>query len=187
MNLKHLFKLKSYEHIEILVHQHPVFLLRDIIIFAALGAVPIGIVFILQTVKATLLTGPVSMPIVAVGGAIYYLAIWLFFFSNVLDYYMDIWVVTNDRIIAVEQQGLFSRTISEMDLWLVQDVTSEIKGIMPTIFSYGKLSVQSAAEQARFHFENVHGPNTIRQRILDLADEDRKYHIGDVQAKKVGL
>src|SRR5512133_1855326 len=129
MNLKHLFKLKSYERIEMLLRQHPIFLLRDVLMFAVLSAVPVGIVFILQSLKATLLTGPVSMPIVAVAGAIYYLAIWLFFFSTVLDYYMDIWIVTNDRIIAVEQQGLFSRTISEMDLWLVQDVTSEIKGI----------------------------------------------------------
>lgn len=187
MNIKHLFKLKSYEHIEMIVRKHPIFLLRNLLLFVILAAVPAGVAMMLQTVVPTLLTGPIAVPIVAVLGSIYYLAIWLFFFSTVLDYYLDIWVVTNDRLIAVEQGGLFARTISEMDLWLVQDVTSEIKGIAATIFSYGKLSVQSAAEQARFHFENCHGPNGIRQKILALAEEDRKYHVGDVNLKKVGL
>ena len=187
MNLKHLFKLKSYEHVEILLRKHPIFLLRNFGLFAVLASVPVFIVFIMQTVKPTLLTGPISMPIVAVAGSIYYLAIWLFFFSTVLDYYMDIWIITNDRIIAVEQQGLFSRIVSEMDLWLVQDVTSEINGIMPTLFGYGTLSVQSAAERARFHFERVSRTNHVRQRILDLADEDRKYHVGSIEMKKAGL
>jgi membrane protein YdbS with pleckstrin-like domain len=170
-----------------LLRRHPVFLLWDIILFAILAAIPVGVVAILQTVSPTILTGPISMPIVAVLGSIYYLAIWLFFFSMVIDYYLDIWVITNDRLIAVEQRGLFSRTVSEMDLWMVQDVTSEVNGISATIFGYGKLSVQSAAEQARFHFENLHDPNRIRQRILDLADEDRKYHVGSVEMKKVGM
>ena len=187
MNIKHLFKLKSYEHVEMLIRKHPIFLIGNLVLFIVLAAIPFGVAMLLQQVSPTLLTGSISVPIIAVLGSIYYLAIWLFFFSMVIDYYLDIWVVTNDRLIAVEQQGLFSRTISEMDLWLVQDVTSEINGIGATIFSYGTLSVQSAAEKARFHFENVHNPNGIRQRILDLADEDRKYHVGNVQMKKVGL
>ncbi len=187
MNIKHLFKLKSYEHIVMLLRRHPIFLLWDIILFAILAAIPVGVALILQTISPALLTGPITMPIVAVLGSIYYLAIWLFVFSMVLDYYLDIWVVTNDRLIAVEQRGLFSRTVSEMDLWMIQDVTSEVNGIGATIFGYGKLSVQSAAEQARFHFENVHNPNIIRQHILDLADEDRKYHVGNVELKKVGM
>jgi hypothetical protein len=187
MNIKNIFKLKSYEHVEMLLRRHPIFLLRNILLFLIMAVAPIAVAFVLQQVVTTLFTNQIFLPIVIIIGSIYYLASWLFFFSTVLDYYLDIWVVTNDRIIAVEQQGLFSRTISEMDLWLVQDVTSEVKGVTATIFSFGLLAVQSAAERARFHFENCHNPNIVRQRILDLADEDRKYHIGDVQAKKVGL
>lgn len=187
MNVKHLFKLKSYERIEMLLRRHPIFLLLDLLLFLVLAAIPIVIVLIIQTVQSTLLTGSISFPIVVVAGSIYYLAIWLFFFSTILDYYLDIWVLTNDRLISVEQRGLFSRTVSEMDLWLLQDVTSEIHGIVPTIFGYGTLSVQTAAERARFSFEDVHSPNAVRQRILDLADEDRKYHVGNIERKQVGL
>ena len=66
-----------------LLRQHPIFLFRDFVLFVVLASAPIGVTFVLQLVKPTLLTGPISLPIVAVGGAIYYLAIWLFFFSTV--------------------------------------------------------------------------------------------------------
>lgn len=187
MNIRHLFQLKSYEHIEAVIRRHPVFLLRNIVLLVVLSAIPIGIYLMLVNLSPTIFTVPAAQ---AIGGtlvSVYYLGIWLFFFSLTLDYYLDIWVLTNDRLIAVEQQGLFSRTISETDLWLIQDVTSEINGIPATIFGFGNLHVQTAAERARFHFENCHDPNGIRQRILHLAEEDRKYHVGSVELKKVGL
>lgn len=187
MNIKNLFQLKSYEHVEMLIRKHPIFLLWDVILFAILAAVPIGVVMVIQTVSPDLLVGPISMPIVAVLGSIYYLAIWLFFFSMVIDYYLDIWVVTNDRLIAVQQQGLFARTISEMDLWLVQDVTSEVKGISATIFGYGILSLETAGKEERFRFGNAADPSHVRQKILALAEVDRKYHIGNSVLNKVGL
>jgi len=187
MNIKNLFQLKPYEHVEMLIRKHPIFLIWDVVFFAVLAALPVGVVALLQTVSPTILTGPISMPIVAVLGSIYYLAIWLFFFSMVIDYYLDIWVVTNDRLIAVQQQGLFARTISEMDLWLVQDVTSEVKGISATLFGYGTLSLETAGKEERFHFANAADPPHVRQKILALAEADRKYHIGNSVLNKVGL
>ena len=187
MNIKNLFQLKSYEHVEMLIRKHPIFLIWDVVLFAILAALPVGVIMVIQTVSSTILTGPISMPIVAVLGSIYYLAIWLFFFSTVIDYYLDIWVVTNDRLIAVQQQGLFARTISEMDLWLVQDVTSEVKGIGATIFGYGTLALETAGKEERFHFGSAADPSHVRQRILTLAETDRKYHIGSTTLNKVGL
>jgi hypothetical protein len=187
MNIRHLFQLKSYERIEMVIRRHPIFLFRNIVFFVVLAAIPAGVVIMVQTVSSTLFTNPVALAIGGVLGSIYYLGIWLFFFSLILDYYLDIWVLTNDRLIAVEQQGLFSRVISETDLWLIQDVTSEIKGIGATIFGFGNLHVQTAAEQARFHFENCGNPNGIRQKMLSLAETDRHYHMNNVELNKVGL
>jgi hypothetical protein len=187
MNIKNLFKLKSYEHVEMLIRKHPIFLIWDVVLFAILAALPLGVVALLQTVSPTILTNPILLPIIAALGSIYYLAIWLFFFSMIIDYYLDIWVVTNDRLIAVQQQGLFSRTISEMDLWLVQDVTSEVKGIGATIFGYGKLALETAGKEERFVFGSAANPSHVRQHILALAEVDRKYHVGNVELNKIGL
>ncbi len=187
MNIKHLFKLKPYEHIVIILRRHVIFVVRDVIALVIFSLIPLVAIYFLQLNFPAIMSGQVTYPLIVLGASIYLLAIWLFFFSLIINFYLDIWVVTNDRIIAVEQEGLFSRTVSEMDLWLVQDVTSQSNGIGATLFGYGMLSVQSAAEQARFHFERAHNPNNIRQKILDLADDDRKYHVGGMNLKKVGL
>jgi uncharacterized membrane protein YdbT with pleckstrin-like domain len=176
MHLGHLFKQKGYEHVVFVLRRHPFILLKSVILFVVLALLPAGVIFLLQHVNPNVLLGSISFPIVAVAGSIYYLAIWLFFFTAVLDYYLDLWIVTNDRILSIDQEGLFSRTISEVDLWRVQDVTSEVKGAVSTIFNYGNVYIQTAAEKERFVFEQVHNPNFIRQRIIELAEEDRKYH-----------
>ena len=62
------------------------------------------------------------------------------------DYYLDILVITSQRIIDVEQRGLFNREASSFHLSRVQDVTVEIKGIMPTLMRYGNLIIQTAGE-----------------------------------------
>ena len=104
------------------------------------------------------------------------MGIWFFFFPQFVDYYLDAWVITNDRIVNVEQQGLFARTVSELDLYKIQDVTSEVRGLIPTLFNYGNVHVQTAGTQERFVFEQVPNPHEIRKRIMVLVDEDRKYH-----------
>ena len=43
-------------------------------------------------------------------------------------------IITNDRMVDMEQNGLLARTVAEADLYLIQDVTSEIKGLFGSIF-----------------------------------------------------
>jgi hypothetical protein len=185
MHLGHLFKQKGYEHVVFVLRRHPFVLVKGAIIFIILGAIPVGVVFLLQSVNPNVLSGPISFPLLAVSGSIYYLAIWLFFFTAVLDYYLDLWIVTNDRILSVDQGGLFARTISEVDLWRVQDVTSEVKGVAPTMFSYGSVFIQTAAEKERFIFQQVPDPNGIRQKIIELAEVDRSFHRTAVTEVKI--
>jgi hypothetical protein len=76
----------------------------------------------------------------------------------------------------MEQKGLFSRVISEMDLYQVQDVTTEIKGVFPSVFNYGTLIVENASATVKFVLHKVKDPNKLREIILDLANEDRRIH-----------
>ncbi len=101
------------------------------------------------------------------------LFIWNFFFILWLDYYLDAWIVTNERIINIEQRGFFTRKISELKLTKVQDVTSEIIGLIPTIFNYGNIYVQTAGEKERFAFFQIPDPNYVKNVIVDLQEKER--------------
>jgi len=74
------------------------------------------------------------------------LFVWNTFFILWLDYYLDVWIVTNERIINIEQHGFFSRKVSELKLTKIQDVTSEIIGVIPSLLNYGNIYVQTAGE-----------------------------------------
>ena len=93
---------------------------------------------------------------------------WMVFFLVWIDYYFDVWIITNLRIVNIEQNGLFNRTVSEMDFGRIQDVTTEVAGIIPTFLNYGDVQVQTAAETERFLFRQVPSPYEIKDQIMQL-------------------
>lgn len=149
-------------------------LLRGVFVFIVLAALPVLGYLFFGPALPIYLGEPVLRVVIILGTSIYLMSIWLFLFSAFLDYYLDLWIVTNDRIMNIEQNGLFGRTISELDLTKIQDVTSEINGIIPTIFNYGDVHIQTAAEEKRFVFEQVPNPHEVRKTIIDLVAEDKK-------------
>ncbi|HDZ85764.1 MAG TPA: hypothetical protein ENH35_04450, partial [Candidatus Moranbacteria bacterium] len=54
------------------------------------------------------------------------LILWLYASLIWIDYHLDIWVITTERIINVEQKGVFVRQVSELKLSKIQDVTTKV-------------------------------------------------------------
>lgn len=176
MHIEHLIKQKAYEKPVYLLRRHILIFIKDILLFTVLALVPYVLFRIMTSLYPWLLVHEVTYSLLVLAASVYYLFIWLLFFGHFLDYYLDLWIVTNDRVVNIEQHGLFARTIAELDLWKIQDVTSEVKGFFPTFLNFGNVHIQTAAEQKRFIFEEVPNPHEIRKRIIDLIEEDRKFH-----------
>lgn len=179
MTLGELIRQQSYEKILHCLRRHPVTFLKDLLIIVALFFVPIVFFIVADQTIASFLEIEITKLIVVLLGSVYYLSVWLIFYTQFVDYYLDNWVITNDRILNIEQHALFGRTMSEMDLYKVQDATSDIKGILPTLFNYGNVHIQTAGQKERFVFEQISDPHKIRDIILNLAEEDRKFHYHD--------
>ena len=101
---------------------------------------------------------------------IYLLGVWTYFFIGWVDYYLDAWIVTDDRIINIEQNGLFNRVISEQRLYRIQDVTAEVKGPLRTLFNFGNVYIQTAGETERFVFEDIPEPYHVKKTLIELQD-----------------
>jgi uncharacterized membrane protein YdbT with pleckstrin-like domain len=95
--------------------------------------------------------------------------IWIFGFVIWFDYYLDIWIITTERIVNVEQKGLFSRQVSELKFHHIQDISTDIHGFFPTILNYGDITVQTAAEQSHFIFRSVGNPYKIKSNLMHQA------------------
>jgi len=99
----------------------------------------------------------------------FFIFIWLFGFLTWIDYYFDVWFITNERIVNIEQKGLFVRQISELDFSRVQDVTATVEGVIPTVLNFGDVHVQTAGEKERFVFRQVPDPSRVKDTIMRLS------------------
>ncbi len=97
--------------------------------------------------------------------------IWILFFILWIDYYFDVWVITNKRVINIEQKGLFSRDVSEVSLEKIQDITTNVTGILSTMMDFGDVQIQTAAEQEKFLFRRVPDPYGIKDIIVRLGKQ----------------
>jgi membrane protein YdbS with pleckstrin-like domain len=176
MRLSSLIRQKPYEHVEHLLRRHPLTFVPAIALFLFLLTSPFIFSFIVQQLFPAILESDIGFPLLVLASAAYELLVILFFYTQFTDYYLDLWVVTNDRIIDIEQFGLFSRTISEVDLFRLQDVTTDVHGVFATFFNYGTVTVTTASENTSIIFRNVPDPNTVRNELIRLSHEDQKFH-----------
>jgi hypothetical protein len=91
-----------------------------------------------------------------------------------IDFYFDIQIVTDRRIIDINQNRLFDRQLSELNLEDVEDVSIQISGTLPTLFNYGDVIIQTAGERMNFHFHQVPHPREIASIISDLAEQVKR-------------
>ncbi len=179
MNIPSVVKIKSYEKVEYVLHRHGVTFISYILIFIALILIPAIFYWLFSTIFANTTQSPTALPIVILIASAYYISIFLFFYSFFVEFYLDYWVITNDRLVDIRQISLFARTISEVDLYQIQDVTSEVHGFFPTIFNYGNIYLQTAGPIPKFVLYNVPNPDMLRQAIIELSSEDKKFHTGN--------
>jgi uncharacterized membrane protein YdbT with pleckstrin-like domain len=105
-----------------------------------------------------------------------------------VDYYLDVYILTDKRIVDIRQNGFFKREIAELNLHQVQDVNAEVNGIFPTILHYGNVLIQTAAEKNNFLFGCVPHPYGISKKIIDLheslIEDNEDNSLGNKKGKK---
>lgn len=96
---------------------------------------------------------------------------WIALFITLADFFLDVWVLTDQRIIAVEQKGLFSRTVSECALSKIQDTSVDTRGFLATVLRFGDLTVRTASEHQDFIFKHMPGPMVVSEEIARIAKQ----------------
>ena len=169
---KHFPQQKPGEEIIYFLRRHWIVPLRNIAISLLLAAIPLGFYYVFLS-GTTFLDSDVWRALYVLGTSSFYLFVILFTFTNFIDYYLDVWIVTNQRIINIEQKGLFGREVSEKDLGRMQDITANVKGIWATILKYGDLHIQTAGEQQRFVFKQVPHAEDLTREISNIVSNYR--------------
>jgi uncharacterized membrane protein YdbT with pleckstrin-like domain len=87
------------------------------------------------------------------------------------DYYLDLWVVTDKRIVVMEQYSLFNREVTTMRMERIQDTTIEFPGFWATFFNFGNLTVHTAGEHTKSQtFEGIPDPEKVKSIVIERID-----------------
>jgi len=84
---------------------------------------------------------------------------------------LDLMVVTNLRIINLDQIGFMERTVSEASLLQIQDVKGIEKGMINNLLNCGNLQIRTAADKVVFHIDDIPYPFRTARDILALMDK----------------
>ena len=106
------------------------------------------------------------------------LALWgvLIFAIAFYSYAESILVITNQRLFNIEQRGLFTRKISELDHRNIQDITSDSEGLAKTMLHFGDLTIRTAGASAGTEMivRNIPDPYDIQQLITRIYRDESK-------------
>lgn len=102
----------------------------------------------------------------------WYLFTMAYALENFLNWYFNVYIVTNERIIDVDFHNLIYKSVSDATLDNIQDVTYNMGGVTRTIFNYGDILIQTASEVANFEFMAVPNPARVSKIINKLATKE---------------
>jgi uncharacterized membrane protein YdbT with pleckstrin-like domain len=106
--------------------------------------------------------------------------IFIFYTSFVTwtHYYLDAYIVTNQRVLTIDQIDFFHRKVSEADIGNVQDIEVVVKGFFSNTLNFGDVRIQTAgADQKTLFFDNIPYPYKAKDIILQFAEENRKVEL----------
>lgn len=95
---------------------------------------------------------------------------WMALFGVWTNYYLDVWTVTNKRLVTVDQRGLFHRDTGSFRLERLQDINVNIRGIIATFLKFGDLEAETASSDKSFIARGIPDPQELKALILKLAD-----------------
>ncbi len=167
-----LIKLEEGETILSLVRKHWFILFRQVAGIICAGIFP----FILLIVFASSETVAQVFANVHIAGSTisFFLGAWLLIiliaiFGIWTDYYLDMWIITNKRIISIDQQGFFRRSVSSFRFERLQDITVDIHGLIETLLDFGRIKADTAGHEP-FIIRGIPNPRAIKALIFEHAD-----------------
>ena len=169
--------LSKNEKVEAVIRKHWLVLLGDSIGLIIIYVVPFIIYwyFFDSTITMDFLIDKIyfnpSPSILVFAVSAWTLLAWAKLFAIWTDYYLDVWFITNRRIIDIEQKGFFHRDVSTFRMERIQDVTVEIRGIIATLLNFGDIHVQTAGESQEFIIKGIGRPKHVKDIIMRQTDK----------------
>ena len=161
-------KFLPQEKVVLKLRKHWIILFRDTIGTILLTFVPFILLVLIQIFSPSLLDFNGYLAFVGFATSLWLLLIWMALAVIWTDYYLDIWIVTDKRIISVDQISLFNRKVTTLSHERIQEIIVKEENIVQAFFKYGKLDIETASPtDGDATMEGIPQPEKVRAAILD--------------------
>jgi hypothetical protein len=129
--------LDKDEQILLLVRRHIITNIRWVLISLAMAIAPVfaGILPLFDMLPSRFIFATIIL---------WYLLVVAVILEGFLNWYFDMFVVTDERIIDIDFENLIYRNITSTKIDRIEDVTYNVSGAIPSFFRYGNVLIQTA-------------------------------------------
>lgn len=172
------FELEPGEHIVLQVRRHWFLFLSELLPFAIIATIPFALPKIFMSLPISAVSYvelfDFTSPVIRAALGVWLLITWTSAWGSFTRYFLNVWVLTNQRIVNIKQRRFFSREVSSLFLSRIQDVTTDVSGILRSLLGIGDIKAQTAAEDIEFVMRGIPHPEQMRDLILKYVPEEPK-------------
>lgn len=155
------------EQIILLLRKHPITQIKWIVIALIVSILPI--IFSGVPLLGFL---PANFQFAALIG--WYLLLMGFILESFLTWFYNVYIITDERVIDVDFLSLIYHDVSAAKIDNIEDVTSVTGGAIRSVFDFGTIRIQTAAEKTEFEFEDVPHPIQVTKLLNELILEEER-------------
>lgn len=97
----------------------------------------------------------------------------MFLYISWLNHELDLFVITNNRVICIEQKSFLNRAVGECTLDKIQEVGVETKWFFANILDYGTMTLRTAGTTTNFDMTFSPRPMEQSRHINNIVDRYR--------------
>lgn len=163
------FELEPEEYVVEELRKHWFLFAIELIPYAILAVIPFALPNLVSLIpNSSHLSGYINYaePVQRTFLVVWLLLVWTVAWGSFTRYFLNAWILTNRRIVNIKQRSFWNREVSGLLLPRVQDVTSDVRGMIPSLLGIGTITVQSAGEELEFVMRGIPRPDHMRDTIL---------------------
>src|SRR3989344_1454767 len=169
------FELEPGEHVVLHVRKHWFLFLTELLPYAIIAVIPFAIPNLLSLAPPMASYADIfnyHEPLARAGLGVWLLMSWTAAWGAFTRYFLNEWVLTSQRIVNIKQRRFFSREVSSLFLSRIQDVTTDVSGVISSLLGIGNIKAQTAAEDIEFVMHGIPRPEQMRDLILKYVPEE---------------
>lgn len=158
------------EHIILFLRRHPITNFGWIVTTLIFILIPPALYYIFTFLHKNFIVDTIKFTSAIL--AFYYLIVATVAFTYFLNWYYNISLITQKRVVNIMLYSIIIKKIAETKISLVQDVNYQQNGAIRSIFNYGDVLIQTAGTVDNFFINAVPHPENVVHIVENLIGEE---------------